>query len=440
MNNLLNNLFSRKNLFLQNVTVVIRGAVVGQIVLILTAPVLTRMYAPVDFGVYQTFTSVLSIGLVISALRYDIAITLPEDSKQASQVLLLSFMILLTLTGVFFAGARVYDLLGDGRFIRNLPRYFVPFLGLCFLFAGSCQILNYWALRQKDFVVSSNGRVAQVVGLTTVALVGGVAMPGAPALLLADIAGRFTGLLWFGKKFLIKLKGLLKGVLVKDLINVARRYKAFPMMSSPSSLVNTAGLTLTPLLLYHYYGLLPAGLFALTERVMGAPSSLIAGSVAQVYLSDASSLRREAPERIQSLFWKIIWGQLKVATLPFLFLFTAGPWIFGLVFGSEWIEAGVYARILIPTYFIGFIAAPINMTLIVLERQGRQLLWDCGRLLMVITCWVAAKSLNFTAREALFAYGVGMSLFYLLHILLCRRALCDIRFAPAQYSENLLQD
>ncbi len=408
--------------------------------MVLTAPVLTRLYAPVDFGVYQTFLSVLSFGLVISALRYDIAITLPEEGKQASQVLLLSFTILLTLAGAFFAGAGVYELLGDGRLLRNLPGYFVPLLGLCFFLAGSCQILNYWALRQKEFVVSSNGRIAQVVGQTTAALVGGAAMPGALALLLADVVGRFTGFLWLGKKFFVELNALLRGVRVNDLRNLAGRYKAFPTISSTGALINTAGLSLTPLLLYHYYGLLPVGLFALTERVMGAPSGLIAGSVAQVYLSDASSLRREAPERLQALFWKIIRGQTKVAILPFLFLFIAGPWIFGLVFGSEWNEAGVYARILIPSYFIGFVTAPVNMTLIILERQGWQLFWDCGRLLMVVTCWIAVKPFNFTAREALFAYGVGMALFYLLHILLCRRALCDMKFTLIHNQEISARD
>lgn len=432
--------FPTDNAFVRNVAVVMRGAACAQIIMVLTAPVLTRLYSPVDFGVFQTFTSILSFGLVIAAMRYDLAIPLPKDGKHAAQVLLLSFVILTSLTGIILAGVGVEEFLGDGRIINSLPRYFLPCAGLSFFLAGSFQILNYWALREKDFASFSNGRIAQVVGQTAAALIGGVAMPGALSLLLADAVGRLSGFLLLGKKFFREISTHLSFTRRNHMRDVAGRYKAFPTVSLPGALINSAGLTLTPLLLFYFFGLIPAGLFALTERVLGAPSSLIAGSASQVYLSDASSLRREDPERLRSLFWGIIKGQLKLGIIPFFLIFVTGPWIFGSVFGSEWVEAGVYARMLVPVHFIGFVAGPVNLTLIVLEKQMWQLIWDCGRMLVVVSCWVGAKLLDLSPREALFVYGIGMGLCYFCHILLCRRALSTMSDAMVLKPELSAQD
>ena len=49
---------------------------------------------------------------------------------------------------------------------------------------------------------------------------------------------------------------------------------------------------------------------------------------------------------------------LIVGALPTAVLLLAGPWLFGLVFGPTWTEAGDYARILAVAYLAQFVVNP----------------------------------------------------------------------------------
>jgi O-antigen/teichoic acid export membrane protein len=71
-----------KSRFARNVAVVSAGSAVGQGLLIVSAPVLTRLYTPADFGVLAVYVSILSILAVAATLRYEMAITLPAAVRR----------------------------------------------------------------------------------------------------------------------------------------------------------------------------------------------------------------------------------------------------------------------------------------------------------------------------------------------------------------------
>jgi O-antigen/teichoic acid export membrane protein len=51
-------------------------------------------------------------------------------------------------------------------------------------------------------------------------------------------------------------------------------------------------------------------------------------------------------------------------------LFTAlAPWLFQVIFGPPWREAGEYARYLALMFYAGFINSPVTMTPNILQRQ-----------------------------------------------------------------------
>ena len=70
----------------------IAGAGAGQLIGIITAPIITRLYSPTEFGVYSVAVSILVVS-VIACLRYDFAILLPSDDLTAANLLALSLAI-----------------------------------------------------------------------------------------------------------------------------------------------------------------------------------------------------------------------------------------------------------------------------------------------------------------------------------------------------------
>lgn len=59
-----------------------------------------------------------------------------------------------------------------------------------------------------------------------------------------------------------------------------------------------------------------------------------------------------------------------ISVMPFLLLGVVGGDLFGLVFGSEWSEAGVFAQILALWAMIWFVASIMSELIYVMEFQG----------------------------------------------------------------------
>ena len=79
----------------RGVAVLVGGTTISQSIIVVTSPVLTRLYAPSEVGVYSVAISILSILIVVSCLRYELAIPLPENDVAAANVLALSLVTML---------------------------------------------------------------------------------------------------------------------------------------------------------------------------------------------------------------------------------------------------------------------------------------------------------------------------------------------------------
>jgi len=106
-----------KNTFARGVGVLVGGTASAQILLVLAVPILTRLYTPEDFGLLAVYASLLAIIGVISTLRYELAIPLPEDDVEAANVAVLSLLLVaistaLTAILLLMLGTSIFELLG----------------------------------------------------------------------------------------------------------------------------------------------------------------------------------------------------------------------------------------------------------------------------------------------------------------------------------------
>jgi O-antigen/teichoic acid export membrane protein len=82
------------------VSVLVGGTAGAQLITVLAAPLLTRLYSPEDFGLVAVCASLLALIGVISSRRYELAIPLPDDDVEEANVAMLS-LLLVAMTTVF---------------------------------------------------------------------------------------------------------------------------------------------------------------------------------------------------------------------------------------------------------------------------------------------------------------------------------------------------
>jgi O-antigen/teichoic acid export membrane protein len=386
------------------------GTALGQVLSIAASPFLTRLYSPEDFGILSLYVSFLGIISVVAGLRYELAIPLPKTDEDARKLLVLSLLFVgMTSSLVLVLTVWLGPFLVRLTYMNALAPYLwlLPF-GL--LLVGSYQSFNYWAVREKAFGRIARTKMSQSLGAVLTQLSLGLLEFRPLGLLAGQLVGQAAGITTLSQSFFSRTTKIDYGL--SSLKAVALRYKNFPLYSAGSGLLNSAGLFLPALLLTPLYGPLIAGWLALGDRIIKLPLNLVGQSVAQVYLSEASSLARDNAPRLLSLFRK---ASKQLLLLGCLLIIPAGilaPGLFALVFGESWRGAGVYVRLMIPFYILQLVVNPLSQTLNVLEKQAIQTLLDGLRVLLVILSLTLPYYLGYGATLAIGLYSAVMVILY----------------------------
>ena len=73
--------------FIKSVITLVTGTGIAQGIAFLAAPVLSRYYEPEDFTVFALFSATAAILSVVATARYELAIPLPKEDKDAKSLL-----------------------------------------------------------------------------------------------------------------------------------------------------------------------------------------------------------------------------------------------------------------------------------------------------------------------------------------------------------------
>lgn len=410
-----NRLFSswRRSGFLRSVALVASGTIVGQALLILTSPLLTRLYGPGDFGVLTVYSALLYTLVALGSLRYEMAIPLPDKDAEAVNLLVLSFGVLFLISA---ATGGVVWVMGDQiaqAFAAPDIRHYLWLLPIGLFGAGMYQILSNWAIRKKTFGLLAQTTLLQSLTQTILQIGLGILRIGPLGLLLGHLGGQAGGSGTLIRSILATQKETFRTVSRAEVESAARRYRRFPLILSWAALLNTLSLQLPALLLAAFYGLPVAGWFALTERVSRAPLRLVGVAVAQVYFGEASQTAKANRKGLARLFDGIAWKLAVFGGLPLLLAGFVGPWVFSVVFGDNWHEAGRIFQLMIFSVAAQFVVSPLSQTAIVLERQDLQLWGDAIRTILVLAAFVAAYALGWSYLVAIGTYSILMACSYI---------------------------
>lgn len=396
------------------------GTFAGQAITLLTAPISSRLYSPEDFGVLALFVAVSTVILTVSSLRYELAILLPDSDEEARDVLGLALLLnlvvaLLALGLVPLVGVQVGSALGSEEFSGYL--WLVP---LVILVGGTYQALAFGVIRAKQFRPLATTRVYQASGQASTNVGLGLAGVAPLGLLVGALVARAAGLLRLAQ--ITGTIGWRRGARPRaaSMRQVALRYRRFPIYSTWAGLMSGLRTELPTVLMSAIYGPAAAGWYLLSSRLVTTPATLAGNSLADVYVSEAAQLVRTDPKRLYNLFRQTNRRLFRIAIGPTILLVLLAPWLFSFALGAEWSEAGEYARLLAPAVLLQLVTAPLSNTLMVLEEQAWQLVFNAGRLALVVGVFVGSDMLELNARFAVFAYSVVSALSYLFLLVLLR--------------------
>ncbi len=362
----------RNNRFVKNVSLLLSGNVLGQLIPIAASLVITRLYSPNDFAVLAYFLTITGIISVVAGGRYELAIMLPKEDNKANALYLLSLIFTLLFSSfvfilcIFFGEefALLFNAIELIRFIYLIP--------VSILLVGFYQAANFYSNRYSKYKLMSGTLVTRSVftASTNISLGFLRLFPG--GLIVGALVGQFIAaimLSWISLKKLFKdlpSKGELKDVLVE--------YKEFPLKNGTSIFCNLLGNQVPILMIgYLFQNNDIVGWYALVLRVLNLPLMTVGKSVSQVFYQETNQAKGI---NHQSLFKKTSTALFLIIIAPAILLLLFGPDLFEFAFGEIWYQAGFYAQIFIFFYVVRFIFSSQSTLLISARRLKTELIFN----------------------------------------------------------------
>ena len=353
--------------FLSGVIRLVSATAVGQAILLLATPLITRLYTPEQLGLLAIFMAIMAVIVVVSSLRYELAIPLPSNDGSARQVLFVAISFnwacaLLSLLAVAFFHNDIAKLSKAPELSQLL--WLLP-IGV--LLGGGYKSFNYWAIRKKKYAQIGRTKVLQSVANVATQIAAGIAGLGAFGLILGQLIGQTAGVIRLATGTRMRAKysvASLRSIRTKVML---RRYSNFPKYDTPAALVDVLSVQLPNLLLVSLFSPAVGGLYVLAERVLSAPMGLVAQAVGQVLFGNCrESLKNGSLER---LVVKIVFALFAIVLIPSIIIFFYAPDIFSVLFGENWRESGNYASWMVLGLSVQFMYSPISMVLMATNGQ-----------------------------------------------------------------------
>lgn len=393
----------QRNPLLNHVATLLSGNIIAQIIQLVLMIFIARLYSVEDRGLFAVYGSVTAVVISIAAFRYDTAIVLPKSDALARVLHSLarrSIMVSAALSSIVCLALTQW--FETTYHSTELTRW-LWFSGVTVFLAAEVANIQFWLTRMSRFKDMALNRVIQTFTVAgsqlLLALIFG---PSLSMLLIATLVGQLVTLITLG----FRVKELWRPAPKPSfqIRRAAREYWRMPAFNGPNVLVDSvrnAGISL----LIGGYAVASLGQFNLAWASMQMPVALLAGSISQVFYKKLSTVK---PGEMTPLIRFTATRGLLLAVVPFVLIFFMAPWLFTLVFGAKWAEAGIFAQSLVPWLMMTVVTSPISTVFVVTNTQHWMLVFGVAYCVVpLLWLWLSPLELL----PSMFVLGGIMAIF-----------------------------
>ena len=360
--------FLQRSEFTKNIFILVSGGTLAQTIPLLAEPVLSRIFKPEEFGVFEIYAALITILGIIGTARYEMAVILPRTENKAVNVLGLTLVIgavfsLLILLLFYLASEWVLSVIPIEHFRPYL--FYVP-LGI-FLFTIN-RAMMHWLLRQKQMKAISYSKVTESSTKAGSSILFGTLNFSSLGLIWGQLAGLFFSAVYMIGKFLRVDRGKSKFLSISQMVAQARKYSEFPKINVPIALSEALQISGVIFIFSFYFDSSTVGEFSKALRILLIPIFLVSTPISQAFYQKANKDYLNGRD-ISADLHTIVFNLLKWSILPMIVFVIISPWLFGFVLGPLWVTAGEYARLLVFWVFLRYLTLPAVMIPLIIDRQ-----------------------------------------------------------------------
>ena len=382
--------------FLKNAGTLFSGSVIAQLIGFAALTILGRIYTPEEFGSVDTFMKWAGVFAIMAGLRYETAIVVEHDPKNAEELTKLSlllnagFSLLILLIVILFKNQ-----IGDIYKLSN-PNILYALPLMVGLISGT-ETLMMWRNRTKEYKHISQTRVLFSLSGTGYKLLHPLTnMVKGHGLFFAQFIAQTLSYLHIAYKLPIRIFSFTK----ESLKHVAKTHKSFPIFSTPAALLNLLALNMPWLLIPIFDGLSATGHFGNAYKLSYLPMSMLAMALGQVFFERIARLKKDKDAASQ-MAHELFNIMFTAAVIPVTILAVWGDELAPFIMGDQWKEAGVYIQITIFFYFAMFLTSSFSSAFATYAKLHVQLGYNAVFLIATATALYLGYKYGGSTRVAL---------------------------------------
>lgn len=400
----------------KNIAILFTSTTYAQFLPFLLAPIIARLYDPLDYAIFAALTSITVISTTMATGMYDTAIMLDREDDTASNTAVSAFLFtivvsLLTVVLVFLFQHQLARLVKNSDIIQYL--WLVPVMTFI---TGLYRILNIWTNRKKRYPRMSMNRIIQSSLAVVLQIIFGALHWGGRGLIYSNlIAISATVLLLFWQTARDDARAA-QTVTLKGIRHSFAKHKDFPFFNMPQGLMDGLRESSVLIIIANFFGPSVLGSYSFASNILMKPLRFIGDAVGQVYFQHASS-EYNRTGKIRGVFSKTLFSIAAIGLPFFLILGLFGQRLFGFVFSSKWDLAGLYSQILAVWFFLRFVISPVSSTPVIFNRQKHFFLVSILiNVLPPVSLFLMSRG-DYIINSSLAVFAVVNSTMYLLMLL-----------------------
>lgn len=376
----------RLNKFIGDSFLMILSSGIAQVILIITTPIITRLYSPAEFGEFTIFSNIAMILIPIINARYDLLIVNAKNDRSAnilSQIsFLISLLILLILIPILAISAWLYP-----NFILD----FIFIIIMLFLVSLTNIFTNYLN-KERKYKVLSLINVFRAGSMALLQIIFGLLSLGSLGLIigfsLSYITGITLGYKTFKKHFnIVRNKEETKALFLEN--------KNQLVYSTPSILLNSLSFSVVVFFIGILYTNTEVGIYGMAIRVLGIPVTIISLGLSKIFMQQANDYYIERGN-FRNLLLKFSSTLVIVSIILYVPLYLFSEELVNILLGYSWVDAITVIKIVIPLFVIRLIVSTVSLSVIVLQKQQLELILQALFLIGTTVTFVISKMLNLT--------------------------------------------
>ena len=407
------------NEFISNVLKITSSTMISGLIVAITLPIITKIFTASELGKYQLIVSIITSLGVISALKYEMAIVLPKNDAIAKIVYKICFYVLIIFCLLlyilfFFVDSIIFNYLNAENILN-----FSKVIPIGVFFFGALEIIKSSLVRGKKFSSFSLVKVYQIASTQILIILIGLINASTISLFIAFISGIIISSIIFVKKSIIEVKSDISN----SLLDIAFKYKKFPLVNTFMVFSNTISNELPVFFIMKYHSSEILGFYMLANRLLVIPMNVIGTSIGKVYFQRASEVLNNDLTGLFDLYKKTTLRLIKIGILPFTCIIIFSSIFIKFIFGHNWETSSLIMQIMSFGMFFKFITSPISTTFTILNKQEISFFITIFALLFrFLTMLYFHESLTLM----LYALSASSAVYYLIYHIFVYRLLIKV--------------